>query len=137
MVPSTPSAPRSDGTTRRGASPAECRTVRSLRCGPATTDRGPSEVESSVPVGRSAARAPPPPRPWWQASGSLERRSRCAPCRTSGASPLPGLQRSTAARVATTSADGAAFAAKRLRVQHPCQPLGSFCAGHHKRNGHA
>ena len=36
------------------------------------------EVESSVPVGRSAARTPPPPRPWWQASGSVERRSRCA-----------------------------------------------------------
>ena len=34
VVPSTPSSPRSAGTTRRGASPAECRTVRSLRCGP-------------------------------------------------------------------------------------------------------
>ena len=34
VVPSTPSSPRSAGTTWRGASPAECRTVRSLRCGP-------------------------------------------------------------------------------------------------------
>ena len=34
VVKSTPSSPRSAGTTRRGASPAECRTVRSLRCGP-------------------------------------------------------------------------------------------------------
>ena len=34
VVPSTPSSKRSAGTTWRGASPAECRTVRSLRCGP-------------------------------------------------------------------------------------------------------
>ena len=42
--------------------------------------------------------------PWWQSSDSMERRTRCAPCQTSGASPLPGPQQSTAARVATTSA---------------------------------
>ena len=34
VVPSTLSSPRSAGTTRRGVSPAECRTVRSLRFGP-------------------------------------------------------------------------------------------------------
>ena len=33
MVASTSSPPASDATTRRGASRAECRTVRSLRCG--------------------------------------------------------------------------------------------------------
>ena len=33
VVPSTLSSPCSARTTRRGASPAECRTVRSLRCG--------------------------------------------------------------------------------------------------------
>ena len=34
VVASTSPPPASDATTRRGASPAECRTVRSLRCGP-------------------------------------------------------------------------------------------------------
>ena len=34
VVASTSSPPARDATTRRGASPAECRTVRSLRCGP-------------------------------------------------------------------------------------------------------
>ena len=83
VVPSTPSAPRSDGTTRR-ASPAECLTVlRLLWCGPATSDRGADrspEVESSIPVGRSAARTPTTPRPWWQASrchGRSDRLLRC------------------------------------------------------------
>ena len=40
LVPSTPSPPANEGTTRTGASPEERRTVRSLRCGPATSDRG-------------------------------------------------------------------------------------------------
>ena len=32
-------------------------------------------------------------RSWWLFSRSVERRSRCAPCRTSGAAPLPGEHR--------------------------------------------
>ena len=39
MVTSTSSPPASDATTKRGASPAECRTVRSLRCGPGSGGR--------------------------------------------------------------------------------------------------
>ena len=67
VVASTSSPPASDATTRRGASPAERRTVRSLRCGPRSRrlpGRTPQGVEASVPVGRRAARAPLPPRPW-------------------------------------------------------------------------
>ena len=94
--------------------PARCGHSAAARQPQTEVPAAPPEVESSVPVGRSAARAPPPPRPWWQASGSVERRLRCAPCRTSGASPLPGLQRSTAARVATTSAVVAACDAEQL-----------------------
>ena len=45
-MPSTPSSPRSAGTTWRGASPAECRTVRSLRCGPGSK-RLPSRTPGS------------------------------------------------------------------------------------------
>ena len=43
-----------------------------------------------------------------------------------GAETWPGLQPPSAARVATTSADGAAFAATRLRDRHAatCRPLG-------------
>ena len=47
MVPSTPSSPRSAGTSRRGGFSTECRTVQSLR------------LETSVPVGRRGASSRP------------------------------------------------------------------------------
>ena len=86
----------------------ECRRLRSLLCGQATSDRGagrspgggvfcpPRCVVRLVlhlllgPGGKLLA-------PW------------TAPCWTSGASPLPEPQRSTAARAATRSAVVAAF----------------------------
>ena len=70
----------------------------------------PPEAGSSVPVGRSTSRSLPPLWPWWLSSGSVERRS-TARC---GASQQPGPQRSTAARVATTSAVVAASDAEQL-----------------------
>ena len=39
----------------------------------------PPEVEASVPVGRSASRAPPPPRPWRRSSVPVGRRSAASP----------------------------------------------------------
>ena len=69
----------------------------------------PPEVVSSVPVGRRARRAPPPPRPWWQASDLL----RC------GATSLPGsLRRSSAHVEAMSGAVAAAFERLELRCQH-------------------
>ena len=68
------------------------------------------EAGSSVPVGRSTSPSLPPLWPWWLSSGSVERRS-AARC---GASQQPGPQRSTAARVATTSAVVAACDAEQL-----------------------
>ena len=58
----------------------------------------------------------PPQRPWPSS----------VPVGHCGAGTWPGLQPPSAARVATTSADGAAFAATRLRDRHAttCRPLG-------------
>ena len=54
VVTSTLSPPASDATTRRGASPAECRTVRPLRCGP-----GSARMPGRAPGGRAVcARRP-------------------------------------------------------------------------------
>ena len=118
VVPSTPSAPRSDGTTRRGASPAECRTVRSLRCGPATSDRGAGRSPGGgvfcprrAQCGSCSTSSSALVTSFWLRGAPF---TRCAPCRTSGASPLPGPQRPTAARVATTSAVVAACDAEQL-----------------------
>ena len=79
-------------------------TARCGRSSAAQAPRGclaaPLVEEPSVAVARRSSCAPPPPWPWWLSSGSVERRS-AARC---GASQLPGPRRSTAARVATTSA---------------------------------
>ena len=74
--------------------------------------RTPGEEEASVAVARCTF-PHASPQPWWLSSGPVVRRSRCALCQMSGASPLPGPQRSTAARVATTSAVVAAFVAEQ------------------------
>ena len=84
------------------------------RCGRSSAAPGqrdcraaPPEVVSSVPVGRRARRAPPPPRPW-QASDLL----RC------GATSLPGsLRRSSAHVEAMSGAVAAAFERLPLRCQ--------------------
>ena len=59
VVLSTPSPPANDGTARRGASPEERRTVRSLRCGQATSARG---------AGRAPGRGSFCPRRAWSVS---------------------------------------------------------------------
>ena len=79
----SPDAPASTGRPGVGRlSPEKCRRLRSLSAAraPRGCPAAPPEVVSSVPVGRRARRAPPPPRPW-QASDLL----RC------GATSLPGF----------------------------------------------
>ena len=68
----------------------------------------PTEVVSSVPVGRCARRAPPPPRPW-QSSDLL----RC------GATFLPGSLRRSSAHVEAMS--GAVAVAASSRLPSRCQ----------------
>ena len=74
-----------------------------------------------------AARGPLPLWPWWLWSGSVERRTRCAP-RTSGASPLPGPCGWTAVRaVASNAASAHASAERRPPIGGP---LDSSIFGH-------
>ena len=61
------------------------------------------------------------------------RRARCLPLGTSGGTPLPAPQPPSDARAATTSADGAAFAATRLRVQPAADDKATLCT---KGNAH-
>ena len=100
---STPMVPNA-GLVSRGSPAATQPTVAAAPCGSQTeTLAAPLEVESSVPVGRSAPRTPLPPRPWWQASGSVERRT-AARC---GASQLRHHERSRCVRrIATPPSEG-------------------------------
>ena len=85
--------------TVKAAYPARfCRQGRSTAC------QGAEEAPGAV--ARCSSRAPQP-WPWWLCSGSVERRTRCALCRTSGAAPLPGPHGWIAARDETTSASSA------------------------------
>ena len=108
MCPSRASADGStnDGTPRRGVSTEERRKLRSLLCG---AEAAPPEVVSSVPVGRRARRAPPPPRPW-QASDLL----RC------GATSLPGSLRRSSAHVEAMSGAVAAACEGNIGRHHEC-----------------
>ena len=113
MVLSMPSRPASNGTERRGAPASGHRGAADNPAAQKPPQEAPAaspEAGSSVPVGRSTSRSLPPHWPWWLSSGSVERRS-AARC---GASQQPGPQRSTAARVATTSAVVAASDAEQL-----------------------
>ena len=101
VVASTSSPPASDATTRRGA---PYPTVAAAPCGSATSDGGAGRVPGgrvSSLHGEQYVSLP---------SGSVERRSAAR----FGALQQPGPQRSTAARVATTSAVVAASDAEQL-----------------------
>ena len=112
---------------RRGAFPAECRSVRSLRCGPATSDRSAGRVPS-VPEGRSASRALPP------LSALPPQAPRTVHC---GGGPSPAPWQSSSSRDGAVPGAGDPAALRRLehvrhghpwrllrasRLQHKSQP---------------
>ena len=111
-----------------GKSSINCSVCRATyTCQPTTSEvlAGPQlgeESSGTSPCG--ATRTPPPLRPWRLSSGSLERRPQRAPCRTSGATLLPGPSGSPSSRGARMSAACAHAACERhQRVRHgPCPP---------------
>ena len=78
--------------------------------------QNPSLGEEHLPERSRAVRLALPPLSWPSS----------VPVGRCGAETWPGLLPPSAAHVATTSADGAAFAAMRLRDRHAatCRPLG-------------
>ena len=100
-VAASTAAPASVAATKRGAFTEECRRLRSLLCGPGSAKMpgralsvGSFCRQGFVRLESLHLRGP----------GGSRVATRCAPCRTSGAQPLPGPHQSTAAHVATTSA---------------------------------
>ena len=97
---------------------ARSRCLRAARSSPAATAPA-TKLAASLPRAchrskRAHNSRQVPPWCWWRSSVPVERHTWCPPSGSSGGTPLPAPQRSTAARVATTSAVVAAFAAMRL-----------------------
>ena len=85
----------------------------------------PPSTAAPAPTRRRAA-----PLSWWLSSCPVGRRSRCPPCRTSGGTPLPAPLRSTAARVANTSAVVApSSVVRRSQRVRSWRQLESSCKG--------
>ena len=130
----SPNAPASTCKPRVGRqSPGKCRWLRSLLCGPGSA-RMPGRALGG---GVFCAREPECDACSTSSLTLVEvfspasRRTRCPPWGTSGGTPLPGPQRSAAARVATTAQSLLPSSLSSSRAL----PAGHHCKGYTKRKG--